>query len=386
MRWEAAVAVVGRGPAGLAAATFLTAAHIPVVVVADGRGTLELWSGEWHFLSREGLEPVSDPYAVWEHRPPHPQVRWSRDAWGVWWGRLVDAWRAAGIPVPERVPSRNCWTLGSAGVPRPTFVAAGWQYQTQELEPLWLVGFSGLSDSLVDWQAAEYEAACGRDAGVSVWEPPAELQREGSPLRWAAYFERHGVEDLAADLRRALPAESRGRPLVLPQVMGFRRTEALLDELQRRLDRPVAELPLGVPCLGGWRWQQRWESWLTDQGVGWIQGRVVQIGDGRIVLDDGRTWRPAGVILATGGVLGGGIAVGVDGQAVNTATGEPLGMALTAEDLEAVGLPARGAGYATAGRSLAGCQPDREGDGGAMNVWSAAQAVAWWRGGAGSGS
>jgi len=88
---------------------------------------------------------------------------------------------------------------------------------------------------------------------------------------------------------------------------------------------------------------------------------------GRIAADE--------VVIATGGLVGGGLELNPEGVLINTATGETGFWSGERNDLTSVGVGNRLSHGYVVGRMVGGSDPDRYGDGGAMNVWSVATAV-----------
>ena len=360
------VLVIGRGPAGMLAASLFCLAGVAVDLVADGAGTLPLWSGAWHFRSYDGARLLDDPWQWWADAEGHPYAAWSSQQWREGWQTLSQVWRLAGIPT-HPLPSRNWWTVSAAGTPDRAFLVPAWQYAVPAAEPVCLVGFEGLADSLADVQAVRYSRRCNLRAEVLALPSPPGWDGTWSTVRWASYLESEpGGAWLLEELTRRLAGVSDELPLLFPQVMGIRRVADILGAITRSTGRRAYEVPALPPALGGIRIQEQWTRWLLRNGARFRSGHV----DG--ITEDGVTWHQtqslngAAVVNATGGVLGGGLAIRRDGSLWETVAARRLGGS------SALGQDGR---VVTAGRQLPGCDPDRHGDGGAVNLASAVEAV-----------
>lgn len=129
-------------------------------------------------------------------------------------------------------------------------------------------------------------------------------------------------------MRPSLPP---GCELVLaPAVLGLRRHHAVLEAAGAGLGVPVLEVPTLPPSVPGMRWQEAIDDLLRQGGCGLRKGarivaatrendRVCSVRD-----DNGRTIEAAAYVVATGGVLMGGLEVGADGSVVEPAFGLPV--------------------------------------------------------------
>lgn len=374
------VVVVGKGPAGLLTASYLVRSGLAVTVVADGQGTLPLWSGHFDFRSVSDTgQPVEDPWAAWATVSGHPHPSGGRARWRQLWEELHDIWQRAGIPLPSRLPLANVWTITATGLPRATFLAPSWQYQAASPESVILVGFDGLSDSMPEWQADRYQRMTGlRAIGARLPKPP-KWTPLWSSVRWAAFLDgEEGYGWMLDALDALLSRVPSGWPLVLPQVLGLRSTPRRIQDLTQRYRRPVSEYPLTPPGIGGLRIAERWEGWLKSRNVTFLSGHVGEVGAGGVRLAGGRFIPGTRVILATGGILGGGLVVHPDGRVEDPVERVVVGVwndSVTDDQAAAWGRSTWGQTGPVAGRQVGGCDPDRHGDGGAMNLWTAALAA-----------
>ena len=120
----------------------------------------------------------------------------------------------------------------------------------------------------------------------------------------------------------------------MPAVLGLRDPDATHAALERVVGRPVFEIPTLPPSVPGLRLEARLRALLRAARGRSITGSEV-VGhepDGtgatavRLRVSGGeRVVRTRWVVLATGGVASGGIVLGPDGVALETALGLPLG-------------------------------------------------------------
>ena len=371
-----AATVVGRGPAGLLAATLLAAAGLSVHMASSSSGTLPLWSGRFNFRDWDQGLAVDNPWDWWaEHGEQHfvggaARARWRR-LWGIW--RAVGQQLGMDGPIPER----NRWTVTPLGRRRPVFWTPPWELALDTAPAAVAVaGLEGLLDFEPELVADGFR---GPGAVRTLWLPrPPDWHRGWSPVRWGAFLDAgSGADWLEQQLARALGRGPASELVVLPQVLGLSRTAVLHERLERRLDRLVREVALTPPGLGGMRLEAPWTAWLLSSGVQMHHGRVQAIREaGGVTMVDGRPVGEGPVILATGGILGGGVRLAADGTGVDAILGRPLGQLAEGDD------PARALQWGlslgdggVAGRQTAGCDPDLHGDGGAVCLWTAAAAV-----------
>ncbi len=371
-----AATVVGRGPAGLLAATLLAAAGLSVHVVSSASGTLPLWSGRFNFRDWDQGVAVDNPWDWWRE---HGEQHFVGGTAGARWRRLWSIWRAVGqqLGMDAAIPERNRWTVTSLGRRRPVFWTPPWELALDTAPAaVAVVGLEGLLDFEPELVADGFRGP-GAVRTLRLPLPPAWHPGWGT-VRWGAFLDSgSGADWVEQQLVRVLGRSQGTELVVLPQVLGLSRTEVLLDRLERSLGRLVREVGLAPPGLGGMRLEARWTAWLLSSGVQMHHGRVQAIrGAGGVTMADGRPVGEGPVILATGGILGGGVRLSADGTGVDAISGRLLGYLADGDDPALAlrwGLALDDGGVA--GRQAAGCDPDVHGDGGAVCLWTAAEAV-----------
>lgn len=267
--------VVGRGPSGLFATALLVAGGVSVHLAASAAGSLPLWSGRMDFRNWEDAQPVGDPWRWWStHGAPHFVGAGNVDRWAqVWalWGALT---RRLGLQA--EVPDRNRWTATVMGRTRPVFWVPPWEMALELDEALRMPVALVALDGLVDFDADPVADAFPDGASVEACrlpKPPGWNPAWGA-VRYAAYFDTApGAEWLGQRLAAAVGPRAASL-IVMPQVLRLERTDALWRRLEGLVGRPVREVALPPPGVGGMRLERRWVRWLLSSGVHLHQGRV----------------------------------------------------------------------------------------------------------------
>ncbi len=364
----ASAVIVGRGPAGLLSTELLMEGGYQVTIVAEADGTLAMWPGDLSF-GKEAISYLEFP------------IRLGKEEWAKkfsWFEAIMDnigvaMLRAGGNSIPK--------TVTAIGLPRPTYSYPSWLYASVEVEDLIFIGIGGLADSIPEAQAASYTRISGKLAcGATLARPPGWTSDWGA-LRFASFLDQpDGAEWLAAGLQSALKGLPEGFPILLPQVIGLENTIPILSQLTNLLGRRVAEYPLVSPSISGVRIRDRWLERLRAAGVRFLSGSVARATpDGELELSDGRSLNPDLVVLATGGVLGGGITIELDTRAIDKISNRQLGVVESLDDLDSIGhldpYPIGGNQVVTVGRQAGGWSPDRNQCGGAMLLATVTEAL-----------
>ncbi|MCI2974816.1 MAG: hypothetical protein MP439_01905 [Ferrimicrobium sp.] len=364
----ASAIVIGRGPAGLLGASLLRQRGYEVTIIADGQGTLAMWSGDFSFTTTPG---------AFETFP----IQRSLTDWLGAFGDVVGLFANFGVALErfdEKVVAR---TVTATGNLRPTFLVPSWQYASLEPEDLIIVGVDGLADSIVEAQAANYRAQTGRQAIEVRLARPSGWDESWGAIRFASYLDADaGLTWLRQELIKGLRSCARDLGVIVPQIVGLERTTYLLGRLSEEVGRPIREFPLLSPSVGGVRIRDRWEQSLRRDGVHFISGHVVKVTPtATVTTADGRSFGGDYVLLATGGVLGGGARVTVDGAIIDELVNREIGQMHSINDLDRVGhdeIDCLGSGRVLAiGRALGGWNPNRDHNGGAMVVGSVRMAL-----------
>jgi glycerol-3-phosphate dehydrogenase subunit B len=200
--------------------------------------------------------------------------------------------------------------------------------------------------------------------GLVVELPELADRHNLNPLRFSDHFDGPDWRRPAVDrIARAVDAAA-GRDAArvgLPAAIGCRvHPEAWRDTIER-LGRPAFELPLVPPGIPGIRLYNLLRAELIARGGRLLLGEPIarfDARDGRIVSVSTTAatrevvTRVGGVVLATGGIEGGGLAGDPGGRVVDTVLGMPIDAPpidrwMAADALDPGGMPIAGVGFAT---------------------------------------
>lgn len=340
---HADVVVIGAGLSGLVAATRLAEAGAVVTLVAKGHARTHWGSGGLDIAAPHGATSPADGIrrlAALEHPfaflgpDVAPSVAW-----------LLERLAAAGLPYAgtldtpvSRVPTAIGGTRRAAILP--VAQAAALRPWAKD-EVLVVAGIAGFKDF---WPGA-IAGSLGREAVWMGAERPSAVH--GVAVELAGLGERHNLNamhlarrfddrqarsDDVARLAKAVEKAARGKAgrVALPAVFGLDAHAETWAELRARLPLEPFEVPLVPPSVPGMRLYHVLRERIRAAG-----GRV-QVGEkvARVHVEDGHvtavemeaavrshTIRTEAIVLATGGLLGGGLVATGDGRIVETVLG-----------------------------------------------------------------
>jgi len=311
------VLVIGNELDGLVAALRLLRAGCSVRLLAPGLGSLHYGSGGLHVLARLGGEaaPVVRPLDVLDRLPPHhPYSLAGRPALQAALSWMVGEGAGLGLSFLSGDQNREALTLSGRGVP----VLAPTRHQALAEQcdaPIAIVRFRGHREFPAALLHASLRQAQVASRLADVDPPPGAGDNAGV----ARAFDR--LADPHAYFRSVGKVIGGERALVLfPAVLGLDCHEGTMQAAEAALGAPCREvqtLPTSVPG-------QR----LSRRLIGGIQaaGGLVQLGNARVTAEPqanghcrlrdeaGRRYEARVVLLATGGVLMGGLEVTPDGH------------------------------------------------------------------------
>jgi len=373
---HADVVVVGAGLAGLVAAARIAEAGATVTLVAKGHASTHWGSGG---LDVAGPSGVATPAEGVAHLATldHPYSFLAPDvAPSVAW--LLERLEAGGLPYAGTLdtPLRRVPTA-IGGTRRVAIVPAAQAAALRPWEPdeiLVIAGPAGYKDF---WPAAIADSL-GREA---VWMGAGHPSRvTGITVELDGVADRHNLNALhlarrfddpaqrAADIARfaaAIRKAAAGRPgrVGVPAIVGLSQHAEAWAELKARLPLEPFEIPLVPPSIPGIR------LWHVLREIIRAAGGRVQIGESvaRIHVEDGRVTavemeaaarshviRTEALVLATGGIAGGGLVATHDGRIVEPLLGLHVDAPeheewLVADALDPAGHPIEAAGIPTDG-------------------------------------
>jgi glycerol-3-phosphate dehydrogenase subunit B len=328
------VVVIGAGLAGLTAAVRLAEGGARVLVLAKGVGATHLSAGTIDVLGyapervdhpREALGRVADghPYSLVGAEAVAASVEWLKAR--VADGSLAPYAYEGGLDENLLLPT-------ALGVPRPSAVVpetmAGGDLRRGG--PLFVVGFRGLKD-FHPALMAETLRRTGTPARAAELDLVPEGRADVNSLGYARAFDDPAFRaEVVAQLVARLRADER---VAFPAVLGIAGPHAAWSDLERRLARPVFEVPTLPPSVPGMRLFAILREALRRAGGRVVLNTVVtgaeregsRVGALRVRVGlreerRGCDW----VVLATGGFASGGLELDSRWTARETALGLPV--------------------------------------------------------------
>lgn len=321
--------VIGAGPTGLMAAYTATRAGLKVKVIAKGLGALHWNAGTvdvlGYYPDEQTLvqQPLQTIRELVKARPDHPYALLDET-------ELINALESLaalagemGLPYARQpggaalsVDARNLLLPSPAGAARPAFLApqAQWAGDLALSAPMLIVGFRGMRD-FFPHLIADNLSKQGHSARAAFL--PLGLitdRRDSNTVQLANSLDDPARRSrLAAELKKlAGPGERIG----LPAIMGMTQHAAVMEELQATIGAPVLEIPTLPPSVPGIRLNTALRGELERRGVR-VEVNMDITGfhaeNGRITSVETMTsarplsHRAGKFLLATGGILGGGI-------------------------------------------------------------------------------
>ncbi len=315
--------VIGAGLAGLMAAYTAAQAGQRVHVVSTGLGALHWSAGGIDVLGYNSGDktPVECPLEALAElaktEPGHPYALVGEQGVREILGQFETLMEELGLPYGGAANGEeNLWLPSPAGAARPTARAPRGQIAGDlgRSEPMLIVGFAGLRDFFPELIAANLgQQGCAARAEFLPLDLITEM-RDRNTVQLAQVLDRPGRRHrLGGELRQLVrPGERIG----LPAILGFDDHTAAHRELEAITGAPVFEIPTLPPSVPGMRLMNALRGKIERMGVRVdVNMRVngFHVENDRVVWVETETsarplkHRADKVLLATGGILGGGI-------------------------------------------------------------------------------
>jgi glycerol-3-phosphate dehydrogenase subunit B len=323
--------VVGAGFAGMLGALALAEAGQRPLVLAKGQGTTH-WASGCIDVWGEGDSPRAAVRDLIAAQPEHPYALVGLAGLEAALERFTALTRAAGLPYAGSL-ERNLRIPTASGAIRPacllpaTMAAADMRIPG----PLLIVGFHQLRDFYPPLIAANLRAQ-GVDAhGVYLDLPPTERKRDFSPRNIALLFDKPELRQAVA--RQVRDIKGAATRVAFPAVLGLHHAVECVREMQASIGALVFEIATLPPSVPGMRLFHILRRALETGG-----GRV-QIGsEVRRAETEGAEVRAVyseaaareqrhsvgKLLLATGGIAGGGIRGERSGELREAVLGLPV--------------------------------------------------------------
>jgi glycerol-3-phosphate dehydrogenase subunit B len=335
------VLVIGAGLAGLMAGWRAASTGQRVRVITKGWGATHWHAGCVDVLGYHPLDdrrPHQSPAAGVEmlirSEPEHPYTRVGLAAIDQALQAVQRLCAQAGYPLHGSV-DRNWQLPSAAGGVRPTCLVPETMVAGDlgRREPMVLVGFDPFLDFYAAMAADNLKAQgyLARDVTLDLPRPDQRRLVNGPNL--ARLFETEAFRaEVAAALKPRLGDAAR---VGFPAVLGLTgdRAVAVQRDLQARLEREVFEIPVLPPSVPGMRLQQILVAAIEQHGGRVFEGMEavqVEAQAGRVAA----VWTQAAArrvahraeryVLATGGILGGGIVADASGEVREVVCGLPV--------------------------------------------------------------
>lgn len=324
--------VIGAGLAGLTTACLLARAGQKVLLVAGGAGAVLLASGCIDVLGYQPVgspEPVQNPLEKLDdflaQNPDHPYHHTGKDNLQAGLAAFLEL--AGQSSLDYRGTAAKNWLLPTPiGAVHPTCLAPA-SLANGDLSRggrMLVAGFKELRDFYPGLAAENInrQKLGVRATAVTLNAPPPVAGKMNvTPLELAHAFEQPAFRRQVA---QAIKQHSRGYSRVgLPAVLGLDRHAEVLADLQKQLGKTVFEITTLPPSVPGRRLFDALRRNLVQAGGRMILGSTVadaSLNNGRVThirIETVNRLKPIqadNVVLATGGLFGGGIQTGADGR------------------------------------------------------------------------
>jgi glycerol-3-phosphate dehydrogenase subunit B len=312
--------VVGAGLTGLYAAWFAARKGARTVLIAHGRGGLELSPGTLAVAA--GASPRKSLAAF---KRPHPYALTGPQGVEQALDTLLTLLASERHPYAGSLDANLLLPTAAGNTIEAAYAPAALAgVELGNARPLAIAGLLGFRDFDSMLAARRLSARLGRAiTAIDLPLPPPAPQRDRYATDLARLFEDASWREAAARAWR--PALVGVLQLGLPAVLGFQHHQQVWQDMQDRLGLSIFEIPTLPPSMPGLRLERSLRHACQDIGVDFVEGslavgrvtrpRARARAAGVVALTAGgpRAFDAEAVLLATGDLLHGGLVARQDG-------------------------------------------------------------------------
>lgn len=327
--------VIGAGLSGLMAALGRAEAGAKTILLAKGNGTTHWSTGCIDIYDAPEGDPQAAVTNLTVEQPEHPYALAGPRVLERSIERLRAVCADAGYPLAGSL-SRNLKLPTALGALRPTCLAPATMvngdlrsFQGRML----IAGFHELRDFFPPMIAANLQAQGFSAEGFYLDLPPVARSLDFSTVSFARLFDQPAFRQHVGEQLRRLVKSGRYERVALPAVLGLDQPLAVVSDLQAAAGALIFEIPTLPPSVAGIRLYQLLEQAFERAG-GRVQigshvqraessgGRLAAVYSEAAAREQGH--RAARYVLATGGLIGGGLRADYTGALRETALGLPV--------------------------------------------------------------
>ena len=322
MSRQSDVIVIGSGLAGLAAALAAAESGKRVTIITSGVGTMAVSSGCIDMLGYAQGKRVLSPLKEINRLPqehPYRLVGEEVVARSAAW--LQGVCRKYGLNLKANADGSNHDLITVMGTLKPSYMSAE-SFDTSvfdEIRRAVVITVENMKDvhpRLIINQLHRYERYCDMELmEATISCPIAQAHRNVTPLDIAHFAETGEGEQWLVE--KLSPYASLYPAILVPPVLGIQSSQALWERLCSVLHTRLVEMVSIPPGVAGLRIREALKNALNDLGFvelvenATVNGAETQEGRCLSVVTDNhdgeRRWNAEQFVVATGGILGGGL-------------------------------------------------------------------------------
>lgn len=317
------ILVIGAGLAGLMAALAAALRGRSVRIITRGMGSLAISGGCVDVLGYAGGRALASPWEGMDLLPQaHPYRLLGVERVRAALAAFAAIMREQGYPLVAQADEANSWLPSIMGTLKPSYLVPGEIPNLATVKRLLVWSVRGLRDCRPALVAQQLQAG-GLAAHITqalAPNPLGKTHRSPTALDLARHVDHPAGQDW---LQQALAAHAgHYDALLMPPLCGSRADARILEMARAAAGCPVLEMHSIPPGVGGLRLRDALLRALAAHGVELVENATVLRAEctgahctGLVVDASGQERRhlARAVILATGGVLGGGVSLTPEG-------------------------------------------------------------------------